>query len=49
MGIIKAEKDMTATEIENQYVDAVMSGDEDAAIEITQAQADKMDFESDDE
>ena len=49
MDIIKADKEMTATDIETKYVDAVMSGNEDVAIEITEAQAEKMDLESDDE
>ena len=49
MIIIKADKDMTLTAIENEYVEAVMSGDDDVAIEITGAQADKMDLDSDDE
>lgn len=48
MDIIKANKGMTPTEIENQYVDAVMSG-KDVAVEITEDQAEKMDFEDDDE
>lgn len=49
MKIIKADKDLTLTDIENEYVDAVMSGDDDVAIEITEVQADKMDLDSDDE
>ena len=44
MEIIKANKDMTPTDIENLCVDAVLSG-KDVAVEITEDQAEKMDFE----
>lgn len=45
MKIIKADENMTPTEVEGEYVDAVMSGNEDVAIEITKTQAEKMDLE----
>jgi len=49
MEIIKVNKDITPTEIENNYIDTVMSGNEHVAIEITDAQAEKMDLEDDGE
>lgn len=49
MDIIKANQDTTLTEIENQYIETLMASNEDVAIEISGAQAEKMDLESDDE
>ena len=48
MEVIKADKEMTATDIENLCVEASLSG-KDVAVEITEGQAEKMDLESEDE
>lgn len=46
---IKADENQTPTEIENMYVEAVLDGDEEVSVEITEAQAEKMDLEKNDE